>query len=195
MTLIPSCGGRTYEIPVLEDLSSDSIYWLKLEESEKSGDYFVLDNEVYCGEVAHNSYPLKKVDFESFKVLSGTKYAKDKNHVLYPLQTICIDGSNWGNCHCTEYIIKDADPVTFEYVGDEYALDIKNVYFRGVRIHNSIFKEFENLTQGYARDSTHIYFRGKILDEVDVKSFVVLENGIGQDSSKTFCYGTLQANE
>lgn len=193
--VLSACVEQTYEMPILEDLTSDSIYWLKLEESEKSGDYFILDEEVYCGEVAHNSYPLKKIDFESFEVLSGTDYAKDKNHVLYPLQTICVDGRNWGNCHCTEYIIEGADPLTFEYIGDGFAKDKKNVYSGGVKIKNAISNEFENLGEGYARDLSHVYFRSKILNEVDPNSFEVLENGMGQDSSKTFCYGTLQTEE
>jgi hypothetical protein len=64
--MLCGCTGKKveYKVPIMEDLSSDSLYWLKLEESQKNSDYFALDGEIYCGEVAYNMYPLKKVNFE-----------------------------------------------------------------------------------------------------------------------------------
>ena len=223
ISILHGCSEQSeeYEIPKLEEVSSDSLVWIPLMESQKNGNYFILEGQVYCGEVAYNSYPLEEINTESFEVLSGTEYARDKNHVLYPLTNICVDGKNWGNCHCVEYIIEGADPKSFEYAGDEYSLDKTSTYFRGIRIkelspaefellgddyardssqlffrgkplENIALLEFQNLSQGYASNYEFVLYNGKILEGVDPSTFIVSDHGMASDSSKTFSYGTLE---
>lgn len=189
-----SCGGgmNNYVRPELEDLTSDSIYWMKLNEGQLSGEYFFHKGEVYCGEVMYNSYPMKGVDTETFEVLNGTDYARDKNKVFYPLMSICVDGQNWGNCHAVEYVVNGADAASFNSVGDGYGVDKHSVYHRGEIMLGVHSDEFENLSQGYARDSNHVYCFGKVLEEADRETFVVLEFGRAEDSLNSYDHGRLQ---
>ncbi|MEO9531180.1 MAG: DKNYY domain-containing protein [Crocinitomicaceae bacterium] len=157
-----------YEIPELEEVTTDSIEWLKLEESQKIGDYFILNEEVYCGEVAYNTFPLDGVDINSFEVLSNTKYAKDKNKVYYPLLTVCVDGENWGNCHAVEYIMDGTDPNSFEFLDKDYTKDKNHIYWRGKIVKEAdpatfhmVIKEFDTT----ALDSRNSFSNGRITQD------------------------------
>ena len=120
-----------YEPPQLKNLEPHQIQWTHLEDHEQLNGYFRLEDKIYCGEVAFNGWPMENVDAETFEVLAGTQYARDKNHVYYPLETICVDGEDWGCCYCTKYVMEDVDPLKFRYLNDEYARGEYLLFHRG----------------------------------------------------------------
>lgn len=141
-------------------IQSDSIQWIQLHDKEKIDDYFVSDSELFCGEVNNNRYPLEGIDVASFEVLAGTKYARDKNHLYYPLEMICVCGGKVSNCHCTEYLVSDANPAAFVYLGDDYGRDDSTVYFRGKPIPDTDVTSFELDSFYSAHDKNKQYHFG-----------------------------------
>jgi hypothetical protein len=105
--------------------------WTSLKNKERVDGYTRIGDAIFGGEISCNVKPLKDIDVETFQVLPGTKYAKDKNHVYYPIAIICRDYSDCGVCYYSDIIVPDAAVDTFRYLGNEYATDGKNVYFRG----------------------------------------------------------------
>lgn len=76
--------------------------------------------------------PLTDVDISTFEVCKGSGgYAKDKNRVYYPIVVTCVDGYEYSGCYFEEYVITGADPDTFKYLGDGYAVDRNNMYRYG----------------------------------------------------------------
>ena len=54
--------------------------WTFINHKEKVSEYTRIDSVIYCGEIACNFPPMKDVDIESFEILPGTDYARDKNN-------------------------------------------------------------------------------------------------------------------
>ena len=85
--------------------------WKSLCNNESVGMYTRIGNKIYGGNatgIAINKLtsPLNGVDVESFKVCIGSDYAKDKNHVYYPIRMMCSDADTYGGCFFVEYIVK-----------------------------------------------------------------------------------------
>ena len=132
-----------------QDRFEDKGIWVKLSEDIPEGGYLLHNNYVYGCYLDTLSDidkipPLKGVDVSTFEVCKGTEYARDKNRVYYPVRTISIDGEDFGYTYFEEYILKkeylygllsdDANPKSFKYIGEGYAID-GNIMFRyGKRI-------------------------------------------------------------
>ena len=119
--------------------------WRKLERNEKIGLYLRVGNRIYGGsfyikDTIHIT-PLKDVDASTFEICEGTEYARDKNHVYYPIRIMCTDGEDWGGCYFEEYIVDGASPESFIYIKDDYGVDGYRMYNRGERIewNDSVF--------------------------------------------------------
>lgn len=99
-------------------------------------------------------------DPDTFEVLEKTGFAKDKNHVYY-------SGS----------IIQNADPATFEFIGDRYTKDENNIFF-SYNIESNIvegadrdtFEEYPEKSE-YAKDINYVYYLGEILEGEDPATF------------------------
>lgn len=169
------------------ELSRKNI-WTSLNDKESVDGFTRIGDSIYGGEIDCNISPIKYIDIKSFKVLAGTKYAKDKNHVYYPLGVPCVDFTDCGVCYYDKIIIEKANPTTFKYLSKDYATDGKYIFFRGqllqgadaltfkvidgpqffyfatdknnVYIHDDIFKEAEQSTFYYAKDDP----RNKVSD-------------------------------
>ncbi len=110
------------------------------------------------------------MDVKTFSIINDS-LVRDKNNVYY----ITI----WKNI-----LLEDADPKTFEYIGESYPLvyakDKKRAYtieklgsFVYV-IKNADPKTFELLKENYSKDKNHAYFQEKPAKGIDVKTFEVL---------------------
>ena len=102
--------------------------WKSLCNNESVGMYTRIGNKIYGGNatgIAINKLtsPLNGVDVESFKVCIGSDYAKDKNHVYYPIRMMCSDADTYGGCFFVEYIVKDVSSENFKYIGNQYGTD------------------------------------------------------------------------
>lgn len=127
----------------------DQGIWVKLFEDIPEGGYVLHNNQIYGCYVDSISDikrvpPMENVDISSFEVCRGTGYARDKNHVYYPLKLVAVDGEDFGFTFFEEYVLKkkflwdviclDVNPKTFIYIGEGYAID-GNIMFRyGQRI-------------------------------------------------------------
>lgn len=135
-----SCTHSGYEDVI------DNGKWRLLDDEEREGWYLRVNNKIYgCDEIDIKCCikyysPLKGIHINTFKVAKDCDYAKDKNHVYYPLHVRCEDSIEESEdgcgdaCYFIEYVIKDADPKTFKYLGDEYAVDKRHMYYQGIQI-------------------------------------------------------------
>lgn len=170
------------------ELSGKNV-WISLNEKEKVDGYTKIDNWIYGGEIACNIEPLKNIDVKTFQVLPGTEYAKDKNNVYFPLETICIDYKDCGVCYFDQIIIEGANPKTFRYLGKEYATDDNLVFFRGVRLNGADGKTFK-VIEGpeyfyFATDKNQVYKHNQVFSKADPSTFYYNKNDPRNKTSKS----------
>lgn len=149
--------------------------WTSLKNKERIDGYTRIGDSIFGGEIACNVEALKGIDVETFKVLAGTNFAKDKLNVYYPIQIDCIDYVDCGVCYFSKIIIKGANPEIFKYLGKEYATSGKNVYFRGELIANADGETFKIINGPefffFAIDKNHVFKHNKIFENADPKTF------------------------
>jgi hypothetical protein len=158
-----------------EQYNSDSRQWKSLNDKERVDGYTRIGDSIFGGEIACNIEPLKELDLESFKVLAGTKYAKDKKHVYYPIEVSCVDYADCGVCYYAKIIVENANPSTFKYLGKEYATDGKNVYFRAELIKRADGKTFKIIDGPeffyFATDKNNVYKHNSVFKNADPSTF------------------------
>ena len=152
--MILSCTHNGYEGAIANGS------WVHLGNREREGWYLRVDNYIYGSDVTEikccikYNKPLKGVDANTFEAEQNSDYAKDKNHVYYPLQVRCEDWLKddeegcYNSCYFMEHLIKGADPKTFKYLGDGYAVDRRHMYDEGREIpwDNEIIKRYQKQT-------------------------------------------------
>ena len=132
----------------------------------------------YCDE------EIEHADANTFRILKHG-YAKDKNSVYYkgdilkfvdPI-SFKLKGRNdnsadelpeTGYYKATDDVFYNGKKVKgvftvrdFKDLGDGYAIDTFNAYYKGLKIEGARASGFKNLAKGYAKDSFHTYFYGK----------------------------------
>lgn len=158
LSLLFGCSDKIADIP------SKGV-WVDINRMPHQGPYYLINGNLYLGEIylaededhthildsiTENLPPLctEGIDLNSFKFLlthDDVFYAKDKDKVYNPLNVWAVDGYTCIERFAEElYVINEADPQTFKYLGDDYAVDKKNMYYRGWRIHwnDSILERF-----------------------------------------------------
>lgn len=111
--------------------------------------YLLHNNSIYgcyldnLNDVSRIS-PLEGVDVSSFEVCKDTEYARDINRVYYPVLAVAIDGENYGYTYFKDYIVRrdwlfgllstTANPKTFKYINDGYAIDGITMYRYGKKV-------------------------------------------------------------
>jgi hypothetical protein len=179
LTLISCSGQAKYFQPTgiidkTKELADKNI-WTSLNDKERVDGYTRIGDSIFGGEIACNVKPLKNIDIKSFKVLAGTQYAKDTNHVYYPLEVSCIDYTDCGVCYYGKIIIDSANPASFQYLGKDYATDGKLVFFRGQLLagaDGATFKVIDGPQYFYfATDRYHVYKHGKFFSDADPATF------------------------
>lgn len=181
-----SCNGQkkyfepTGIIDKTEEYAQSNIGWIELNDKESVDGYTKIGNSIFGGEIACNVKPLKKIDVKSFKVLAGTRFAKDTNHVYYPLEITCIDYEDCGVCYYDKIIVERASPKTFKYIDKDYATDGNRVYFRGVLIPNADGMTFRVINGPeyfyFAVDKNNVYKHNQILENADPLTFYYDKN-------------------
>ncbi|NRS90874.1 hypothetical protein HNQ02_003821 [Flavobacterium sp. 7E] len=149
--------------------------WTELNNMESVDKYTRIGDSLFGGEIACNVKPLSGIDTKSFKVLAGTKYAKDKNHVFYPIEIKCIDYQDCGVCYYGKIIVESANPKTFKYLGKDYASDGINAFFRGIQIKDADGKSFKVINGPdyfyFSVDKNNVYIHSDIFKSADAKTF------------------------
>lgn len=149
--------------------------WIELKNRQTVDDYSRRKNKIYCGGTSCNADPMNGVDIATFRVMPGSGYAKDKTNVYYPLEVMCVDYTDCGVCYCTRFVVSNADPKTFDYLGKDYAMDDNKVFFRGEEIKNADPKTFRVIKGGefffFGVDSNAVYRHNQIFKEADPATF------------------------
>ena len=147
-------------------------------QSANSG-YTLNDGKVY-----YLNEIIEQADVNSFKML-GHGYARDKNNVYYkgdilkfvdPI-SFKLKGMNdnsadelpeTGYHKADGYVFYNGKKVKgvftvrdFKDLGDGYAIDTFNAYYKGVKIEGAHTSGFKSLGKSYARDSFNTYYMGK----------------------------------
>lgn len=146
-----SCANKNVNLP------NEVGTWVNLSDTTYTSCYYLIENSIYVGYISlidesprdflldckHNypgfAPPLTGVDIASFEVNINSDdepYAKDKRFVYYPVESpIFFDGYNGGGeIYSGDISIKDADPLSFQYIGKGYAIDKNSMYYRGRRV-------------------------------------------------------------
>lgn len=135
----------------------------------------------YCNE------QIEHADANSFVVLKHG-YAKDKNNVYYKGDVLrFVDPASFKLKGKKEELIEELPESgyfkaesdvfyngkkvkgvftvkAFKDLGDGYAIDTFDAYYKGVKIDGAHASGFKNLGNGYAKDSFHTYFLGKMTE-------------------------------
>lgn len=146
---------------------------------EKKGDrigvYHLKNGRISCGEAG--APPMKKVDPKTFRVIGGSQYAFDKNKVYFPISEDCVDTQVSGYCYCSKYVVMGAEPRSFRYLGKDYGVDRKRVFFRGEPIKSAFPSSFTVIgkkTKTFiAKDHKRVYWFDNILEQAKPTSFSI----------------------
>jgi hypothetical protein len=149
--------------------------WVSLQEGQSIDGYTRKDNRIYCGGVRCGAPAMAGVDASTFKVWPGSKYAKDKANVYYPLSIVCRDGATCGACFCDEYVIRDLSVNDFDYLGKDYATDGIKVFFRGEELAGADGKSFKVIDGPaffyFAVDKSNVYEHNSVFTGADPSTF------------------------
>jgi hypothetical protein len=186
LSTLASCSGQTkyFEPKGIIDKTkafADKNIWISLNDKERIDGYTRIGDSIFGGEIACNIRPLKNIDTKSFKVLPGTRYAKDTNHVYFPVKTFCSDYADCGVCYYSEVILENANPASFQYLGKEYATDGKLVFFRGQLLNGADAETFKIIDGPeyfyFATDKNSVYKHDKMFADADPATFNYLKSG------------------
>ena len=119
--------------------------WRTLNDGEREIWYVRVGDSIYGSTVDEIHCCVKytdplKIDAKSLEVSKNCEYAKDKNHVYYPIRAIYEDWLEEDEEGCSditylrEYIVYGADPKSFKYIGNYYGIDRHFMYRFGERI-------------------------------------------------------------
>jgi hypothetical protein len=142
--------------------------------------------------VYFNGAPMTGADPQSFKVLSDI-YAKDKTHAYFENEAIAgadsesfvaLDDPNYGRDRNDIYIMAQAigvcDLHSFRWLKDDWQVDSKCAYARGMKLPNAHVESFAVINESYAKDAEHVYssISNKSIQGADVATF----------KSESFCW-------
>jgi hypothetical protein len=143
---VTSCRQREQKEEIVTYLTADDVEnpynvdsvmeagnWYELPDSTAIGFYFRMGDSIYCAltSVPHQIFAMKGVDVATFKVNSVSDYAKDANHVYYPMDITYYDAYDWYADIAGRYVVEDADVASFKYIGADLAMDRKHLYHSG----------------------------------------------------------------
>ena len=123
-------------------------------------------NEIVAKDKSHiyerDKIILAEAEADSFELLEGHSFGKDKNHIYYLN-------------HLQPFAIKDIDRKSFEILDESYLRDKNHVYF--IHRYKSIEKldkidlasfevtNYDESTSSHARDKNHYYYDEKIVGD------------------------------
>lgn len=127
----------------------------------------------------------KIVNYNDLKEISKCFIKDDKNVYVAP----------YCGQDCTFELLSQADPNTFEVIGQSrYAKDKNFVYYVGLgKIDGANPKTFVAMTDSeYAKDNNHVYYVGNLIKSADAKTFEIVSirtsytKGLAKDKNATY---------
>lgn len=158
-----------------EEYVKNKVGWISLNNNERVDGYTRIGNSIYGGTIGCNVKPLTGIDINTFKVLAGSNYAKDKNHLYYPQVEESIEDVDCNASFYSEIKVRKVKPETFQYIGNDYGTDGKSVFYRGYKIEEADSKTFRIIVGPkyfyFAVDKLHVYIHDEIFKEADPATF------------------------
>ncbi|WP_118976525.1 DKNYY domain-containing protein [Taibaiella koreensis] len=187
------CYGQTkyFEVTDIIDKTEElakKVEWTLLKDKERIDGYTRVGDSIFGGEIACNISPIKNADAPTFAVYPGSKYARDKNRVYYPILVKCVDYEDCGVCYYEKVIVEKANPSNFQYLGKDYARDNQHAYFRGQLIKGADGNTFK-LVEGpeylyFATDKNSVYSHNKVFEDADPSTFYYKKDSRGNNPSE-----------
>jgi hypothetical protein len=125
-----------------EGVAVDRGDWTPLKEGEHHACFTRCNDSIWGGYI-DSLYTYKDLHYCSFVdkgsllVSRSSDYAKDKNHVYYPLIVDYLgnddpnDFTTVAAVRVVKCVIEDADPASFKVIGNGYAVDSNRMYYKG----------------------------------------------------------------
>ena len=87
------------------------------------------------------------------------------------------------------FTVVDADPASFEDLGNGYARDDQKAFLEGKIIKGADGKTFKCLEKPYAVDANHVFLLGTMMTGADPKSFIIHGQYLTEDKNDFFWRG------
>lgn len=201
--LIQSCTRKDSNI---EFDSMDENGWISIRTAPQPNGFYLINEKIYGYEfdlpdtvdakefvskyAKFNNKPINDADSKTFKVCinkDNERYAKESRNVYYADGGRYVEGEDFSIIEYDDVLIIDgADPETFNYIGNGYAADIKNVYYKGHKIADADVNTFKSVFNGFAIDKEYVYYRADIIKGADPRTFRYLDNGYSVDSDNVY---------
>ncbi len=199
-----------YTIPNDEDFKNIKnpkkgyVNYQVLKDSVIYHDVFYNGINLYKGEAV--AFKVKGTDTKSFKELSK-KYAKDRLHIFYKGHKLkkrdvtsfrvlnkLITTDKYG-VYFNNKIIKGSHGASFKFIGDNYGIDNKQMYYLGLNFY-SILKgvdiktvkilDCKTCSNRYVVDKKQVFFQGELIKAANVETFKVLYYDYSKDDEHIF---------
>jgi len=150
------------------------------------GNWFVKDKGgvYYEHNISAEAIKIEKSDSDSFEILWGSDYLKDKNRVYYYQKR--------ESGKLTIKVLEDVDPDTFvvEIPSSPYSRDAKNVYWNGERLIDADANTFKLMMRTlYGTDGKNVYYQSTKLLDVDAGKFKLENTSVGLSDQYVYYYG------
>lgn len=132
----------------------DNSEWIPLKEKSKMGHYvntgelvFYTDRNLQEAErIIPGDNAMLHADPTTFMVSNMSEYAKDNDLVYFPIEEEDVESAVGGYVFAKRYIVEGANPRTFKYLGDGYAVDNGTMYKDGLAVNwdSRVIKKYAN---------------------------------------------------
>jgi hypothetical protein len=156
--------------------------------------------------IGKNEIP--QADYDSFRSFDS-KLAADKNHVFYGMRI--LEGADaasftpvaeyyfkdkvnvyfFGFGNGQEFVIKDADPASFNVSKYPWSRDSNNVFWGRKKLVPRPSLNFKPVNDNWAKDENRIYYASSLVDSADSKTFKILNKGYARDRKHVFYEGII----
>ncbi|AWH88713.1 DKNYY domain-containing protein [Limnobaculum parvum] len=146
--------------------------------------------------------PIVQADPASFRVDNpDPSYSRDASHIFFHGKVIAgADVKTFRQLMASQYNldanyvyfnnlrINDADPASFEILGNGYARDAQALFFQDKKIPDADLQSFELKYNGFAKDAKNAYYKGEIIAGVDMASFEIVSSYDAESKDKNHTY-------
>lgn len=150
------------------------------------GNCFVKDKDgvYYEHNFSKEVTKIENTDPDSFEILWGTHYMKDRNQVYF------YQEKDYGEIIIK--ILEDADPNTFVIKDSTspYTKDFRNVYWNAEKIADAQANTFKLIMRtAYGTDGKNVYYESKKLEDADPYTFTLLNRHIATTDKYVYFHG------
>ncbi len=146
-------------------------------------------------------------DMAHFEIVSY-QFVKDSKYVYFGSTVLSEDPTHFSSvggegsgfykdskkCWYDIYELKDADPITFHYLGTKTAADANRVYQEMNEVFGADLNTYQILAFDYAKDAHQVYQKSIVMAGADPATFRVLSDIYSLDAKQCYYYMTTIPN-